>query len=238
MSYDIAKLAIQQTDKYTNQIHIGGRGEPLLCKNILEILELVVKYKRKLKLTTNGNKLKSMFNDLDRILNLRSSFGKYKLIVNCYQGEHQYIERKKLYKDYPGIYITMDRSESNADNNIKSGILTNRGGDLNFNNGNANRPCYVLFHQTIINWNGDINLCCHDWKNITHFGNITNTPFSDIWEKGILNYYRHELIKGNRHKFLECRNCDSIENINTSFPLYQKWRSGIVESEYQQTQFI
>ena len=42
MTADTAEEVILQTNEYTNYLCIAGRGEPLLCENILEIIELMV----------------------------------------------------------------------------------------------------------------------------------------------------------------------------------------------------
>ena len=237
MTSEIAEEAILQTNPWTNYIQLGGRGEPLLCKNLYDILELCVKYKRKIKLTTNGDHLDKHIEILDGILNLKKKTTKYKIMVNCYRGKEEYVKRIEQLKPYKGIFVTMERSESNAEENIKNEKLTNRGGIFSYQNNYSKSPCYALFHQLIINWNGDVNLCCHDWSQSTYFGNILKTPFQTIWEKGLLNEYRTQLMKGKRFLFKECKNCNSIENQKTSIPLYNKWLNNQVVREEQDSQF-
>lgn len=237
MSSEVAEEAILQTNPWTNYIQLGGRGEPLLCENLYNILELCVNYKRKIKIITNGDHLDKHLKILDSILNLKKESTKYKIMVNCYRGIKEYEERIKKYEKYRDIYVTMERCENNAEENIKNEKLTNRGGVFSYNNIHSKSPCYSLFHQVIINWNGDVNLCCHDWSQITHFGNILETSFEKIWEQGLLNEYRLQLIKGKRFLFKECKNCNSIENQKTSIPLYDKWLNGKVDRETQISQF-
>ena len=219
MTPEVAEQAFIQTEKYTNKISMAGRGEPLLGKYLYEICDLSIKYNKEMKITTNGDKLDKHINELDKILDLKTNTEK--LLVNCYDGIEQEKEWSKTYSDYTSIKFDSKRQTVDIESHKKNffGDLTNRGGYISLisdknselHRGFDDHPCYFLYFKTFVNYNGDINLCCHDWKIIKNFGNIMKTNFSDIWERGLLNHYRQELKNGHRSKFLECANCDSVQ---------------------------
>ena len=55
MKADTAELLIEQTRDFVNRYTITGRGEPLLCKNIYEILSVFRIHNVPFHITTNGD---------------------------------------------------------------------------------------------------------------------------------------------------------------------------------------
>ena len=69
MSVDVAKEAVKQTSLYTDWISLSGRGEPLLCNNFLDILDICSE--QKVRFNTNGDKLTdSLLKEIDKIIDL------------------------------------------------------------------------------------------------------------------------------------------------------------------------
>jgi radical SAM protein with 4Fe4S-binding SPASM domain len=232
MTSAIAEQVLIQTAPYTDYVTIAGRGEPLLCTNLYEILEMVVKYNPRFRLITNGDHLSKHIDDIHRILNLHhTSYNNTpKLTINCYDGEDQMRERKKLY-DYKSIQFTAKRRTDDMDNimwRINKKQVTNRGGSMGWTNVDAlDKPCYVLFHKTFIDYNGDVNLCCHDWKIKASYGNIMKTPFKEIWETGKLHQHRIGLMTHNSRKNYDaCAECDSLQDESKCIAAKNVWECG------------
>lgn len=235
MTKEVAEQVCIQTEEYTNYITISGRGEPLLCKNLYEILETLVFYNKHIAMNTNGDFLDKHIDELDRILDLKKPRPKYKIgkedkkwpkvpiTVACYDGVEQKEEREKIYKDYSNNLRFVARTETM--DSMYKGQMTNRAGALPWTQTKwLERPCYFLYFKTYINWNGDVNLCCHDWKIIRNFGNILDKPFKEIWEEGLLNEYRTGLTKyGGREQFPECIECDNNQEWSYQKKFYQQY---------------
>lgn len=236
MTADIAEEIVFQTNKYTNYICIAGRGEPLLCKNIKEICEIMAIYKRKFYLQTNGDFLDKHIEELDYIMDLQRlpANGHYKILVNCYDGEQQKIERQDKWYKYKALKITNSRvddpSSTEYQQKMQRGQYVNRAGYLPWSKlENLQKPCYILFHKCYINWNGDIQICCHDWKVMRSFGNIMEKPFEQIWEGSELMEYREKLQHyGGRQCFEECKNCDAVQQWKECESYYMQWKNNQV----------
>lgn len=233
MTPDIAEQAFKQTAPYTDYVTLAGRGEPLLGKYLYEILELAVKYRTRFRIITNGDTLHKHIDEIHKILNLTST-GYAKLSVNCYDGEDQYNEWTKLYKDFSAIEFTTKRRTDDVDNKwwrVEKKQVTNRAGAMPWTNEIAlDKPCFVLFHKTFIDYNGDVNLCCHDWKVIESYGNIMKKDFSEIWETGKLHDQRLGLTRyGSRANYTACMECDSLQEEDRCIKAYDSWKSNKVK---------
>jgi len=72
---------------------------------------------------------------------------------------------------------------------------------------NLKKPCYALLNDITINCNGDLTICCLDWKNKHIFGNLEKTSLSKIISsKKYLKVYSN-LANGKRNLQL-CQRCD------------------------------
>jgi len=230
MSLNVAYEALRQTSRYTNFISITGRGEPLLAHNFLDILEMCVKMGKHVRITTNGDKLDSMFDDIHSLVNLKKPYESlyHKLRINSYDSEDQHNDRLKKWGMYKGIkFINQQSSEISYSNHDKifGGKLTNRGGFFPWASQSfLDDPCFYLYGRTIINWNGDVNLCCMNWKNIKRFGNILQQDFQKIWEGEEMVRWRSVLSKPNgRARFDTCAECDA-KPIDDEEKHYKMWK--------------
>lgn len=72
-----------------------------------------------------------------------------------------------------------------------------------------NKPCYAPLNEIIVKHNGNINLCCLDWKQQHCFGNLYEQSFEEIVLKSeMLKVYEY-LSKGEK-KINICRCCKWI----------------------------
>ena len=215
MEADTADLLIEQTRDFVNHYSITGRGEPLLCDNIYEILSVFRIRNVPFHITTNGDTLDKHIHDLDAILDLRKYDKNVRVNVNCYDGINQRNARKIKYSKYKKLHFTNEREDIpekiRYQKRMSTGMFTNRGGNLPWTYSNqTSKPCYILLYKAMVDWNGDVNLCCNDWKYLKSFGNIHKQPFKDIWLGEEMKYYRNKLLSNNgRQNFKECENCDA-----------------------------
>jgi len=67
------------------------------------------------------------------------------------------------------------------------------------------QPCSDLWHRVTINYLGEVNLCCHDFKGLYNFGNLAFENIETIWNNKNLIQIRESQLLG---KFTGlCENC-------------------------------
>ncbi len=89
-------------------------------------------------------------------------------------------------------------------------LLTNRAGTVT--NGkqqliDRKKKCYYPSYTTLIDWNGNIFLCPHDWQRRISMGNVMQKDFFEIWNSSLLNKYRRNLLCGKRNA-KPCSDCN------------------------------
>jgi MoaA/NifB/PqqE/SkfB family radical SAM enzyme len=181
------------SQNYSGSITLCGFGEPLMHKNINTIINILRKSNATIELITNGElltkkKLDNLFlNGLD-FINVSIYESKYvKKITDLLSQlrEEQYLIRDR----YLGKIKIVDRK-----NIITSSVKTNK-----------SRSCWLPSYKMIINYNGDVMLCCNDWTRTNVFGNIYNTDIWDIWCENLMSK-RLELLAGHRNGV--CASCN------------------------------
>lgn len=245
MSVEVAEQALIQTSIYTNYISLSGLSEPLLCKNFLEILELCVKFKTHVRITTNADILEDFIDEIDKLINLtepyekgnisNSLYSRAKLQVNSYDSEKQHIERIEQWGHFKAIHFVnpIDTPMKTFDQHQKvfGGKGSNRGGALIFTNQKGiESPCFSLWNKALIDWDGGVDLCSQKWYDRKKFGNIMEKTFQEIWEGEEINKWRKGLVTfGSRCNFQTCLECDSLINHEDGERLYTDWKNKKVE---------
>ena len=225
MDIKTAKEIAKQSKSFTKNIHIVGRGEPLLNPNFIEIVKVFAK-DFSVKIVTNGDHLHKYIDSLHNILNLHS--GKHKITYCLYDDELQYENALETYGKYNDIllYKTYDTGNNLYDNTLsKKQWLDNRAGFMYSKESSS--PCYIPSNRVYIDYNGDVNLCCHDWKYKHVFGNILKNPITKIWTSYMLKL-KINLAKGNRKCVKACSECnvtyDPLELVYKDYKINQSQR--------------
>jgi len=233
METETAEVIFKTTAEYTNYVSLAGRGEPLLCKNFLEILELSVKYKKHIHIITNADILDKFIDDIHSLINLNEvnmGSGKHKMMINSYDGEEQKKERIEKWGHFKGLDFP-DPKIFNANDHHSTKKLVNRGGVLPWGKPEViEKPCFILFHRGYFNWNGDVGLCCNNWEDIKSFGNIHDRPFKEIWEGDEMMLWREKLsIKNGRQSFKQCIECDAAQEWSEQKQNYRDFVKGKIQ---------
>lgn len=69
------------------------------------------------------------------------------------------------------------------------------------------RDCDLFLKQAYIVENGDMIICCHDWRQSVVVGNITNSSIKEIWNSDHFKKLIYEYFDGNFENLEICRNC-------------------------------
>ncbi len=69
------------------------------------------------------------------------------------------------------------------------------------------RPCHYPFYQVLVDYDGSVLLCPHDWGKKLIVGNVNDTGIMDIWNGSAIKRARINLSKSDRN-FPPCNVCD------------------------------
>lgn len=70
-----------------------------------------------------------------------------------------------------------------------------------------NRTCDLFLKQAYIVENGDMIICCHDWRQSVVVGNITNSSIREVWNSDRFKTLIYEYMEGNFKNLEICRTC-------------------------------
>lgn len=72
---------------------------------------------------------------------------------------------------------------------------------------------YPLTHM-LVHSNGDIGVCCLDWKHATCYGNVNTMTLVDAWNSEHLRDFRIKHLQGRREEIPFCCECSQVSNDN------------------------
>ena len=176
---------------YSGRISPHFYGEPLLDKRILQF----VTYAREkcpeayIRIHSNGDML------TETLLQGLIKCGLNTILMTNYDDSKKpYLERlAQQYEDYV-IY------RAHTDFTLKKKDGTSY---------DAETPCLRPTSQMVINWKGNVLLCCNDYYEEYVLGNIKDASLLKIWNSKKFQKYRRILSKkGGRTKIALCKRCD------------------------------
>lgn len=196
--------------KFAGRIGLHHYGEPLLDKRLVKFVKFARQKCPKSYLEFASNidfltekKLRDLINA-----------GLNKIVATNY-GDVENSNILKLVKKYPKFINYR---------NFNDITISNRAGALfNCKSRIQNKPCYKPSNQIIINWKGDVVLCCSDYNSNFIFGNVINNSIRDIWYSTRFMKIRVILKKRKGRTQIEmCKNCDSSPNKSTIITIFIK----------------
>jgi MoaA/NifB/PqqE/SkfB family radical SAM enzyme len=69
------------------------------------------------------------------------------------------------------------------------------------------RGCDLFLKQAYIVENGDMILCCHDWRQSVVLGNVAESSIQEVWNSPVFLDRIYEYYAGNFENIELCRNC-------------------------------
>ncbi len=199
MAEELWKKIIDELSEinFYGRISLHFFGEPLLDRRIVKLIsyargKLPYAY---IRLNSNGDVLTE-----ELFMKLIENGMDYILITNYDDFENDNLNT--LYKKYSSFIKYRNYSEIS---------LANRAGSMQFESDNSTlkMPCLRPSKQLVIDWKGNVLLCCNDYYAKYDFGNVKNESIMSIWNSKKFKKYREILSKkGHRKKIDLCRNCD------------------------------
>ena len=196
---------------YKGTIRYSGFVEPLIDKNIFNLVKMVRTYlpKSNIEMVTNGDPL-----NLKRLNKLFES-GLNKVLISAYDGkeeatklenlcksanlnESQYIVRHRYYSEDQDFGITLSN---------RAGLMENAEYKINALKEPLKNPCYIPSYTFFLDYQGDVLMCPHDWGKKVILGNLNNEKFIKIWFSKKSIGIRKMLNNANRN-FMPCNICD------------------------------
>jgi radical SAM protein with 4Fe4S-binding SPASM domain len=196
---------------FCGTIIFSAFSEPLLYKNLDAVIRLAAENcpNARTELVTSGDKL-----TVSRIKSLFNS-GLSMLAVSMYDGPHQLEHFKRLQKE---SNLTDEQMKFrirwlSADQHFGL-TLSNRAGAVEVKEAGMaalieplKMPCHYPFYQLVIDYDGSVLLCAHDWDKRLVVGNVNNDSILKIWDSEAMREVRTALIKSSR-AFPPCDRCD------------------------------
>ena len=221
MTVQTAELLANELQQcnYQGLVSFSGYGEPLLNPNIGDLIHAFVSKQIDVKLISNGDRLhrgKITCEEID-------SWNCIQVKFDCYDGQQQYDEMSAICENLQTPYQiklysaeTGDVSKEKIDG-IPLKKISNRAGTL-FQVDTLEEPCFRPMYKPVIDWNGDVYVCCEDWVKVDVFGNIHEQSFSDIWWSEKFMQARRNLSQGHRQCLRSCATC----NLGTEDTIWEK----------------
>lgn len=66
--------------------------------------------------------------------------------------------------------------------------------------------CALPFREISVRWDGNVALCCNDWRGQFKLGNIHRTPLAELWQHPAMQAARRHLYAA-RRDFHPCQGC-------------------------------
>lgn len=114
-----------------------------------------------------------------------------KLGVDCLE-----FKTVQIYKPEDVIYLPKDHKLSR---------YTAEGQEFELANQLLNR-CRRLWNQPVINWDGELSICCYDKDVLFQIGNVYEADFYQLWTSDKMNKIRATILQ-DRQSLEICRNC-------------------------------
>ena len=70
------------------------------------------------------------------------------------------------------------------------------------------KPCKKVFTDVVINWNGDVGICNHDWDRKDELGNVNTQSIASIWNSEKYREIREYHTENRFPKGFLCSTCD------------------------------
>ena len=206
------KLCLELKDlNYKGTIRYSGFVEPLLDKNIYNLISMVKKNlpECNVEMVTNGDPLNS------KRLNKLFKSGLDKILISAYDGKddadkledlcvsanltkEQYIVRHRYYSEEQDFGITLSN---------RSGLMENAEFKIESLKEPLKKPCYIPSYTFFLDYQGDVLMCPHDWGKKVILGDFKKEKLLDIWFSNKSKSIRKMLNKSNRN-MEPCNVCD------------------------------
>jgi radical SAM protein with 4Fe4S-binding SPASM domain len=182
-------ISIDGTSQETyQQYRIGGKLE-----KVLEGTRNIIKWKEKLQSKTphvifQYLVVKPNEHEIPEVFKLAKEYG----------VDEVKLKTAQLYDYKNGSDLMPDNPKYSRYKKMENGLYRIKNKLLN--------QCWKMWHSCVITWDGRIVPCCFDKDSSHQMGNLTNTPFANIWNSTSYKNFRSSLLTS-RSTIDICTNC-------------------------------
>jgi len=165
----------------------------------------------------NG-KLDLVLNNVNKMIKARKKGGINKPFLRWQflvlkHNEHEIDAIKKLAREYEVDHLELKTVQIYSKEDINNFLPLNpkyrrykiKNDDFELKVGIKNR-CRRIWTSPVINWDGEVSICCFDKDLEFPIGNVKNQQLEKIWKNNAINKIRQQILK-NRKAIAICRNC-------------------------------
>ncbi|MBF0522860.1 MAG: SPASM domain-containing protein [Candidatus Omnitrophica bacterium] len=237
MPLGLLKKIVDEVKPYAEMVYLHGDGEPLLHKQIFEAIEYVKKSNLKVGLSSNATLLdepiahRLIDSKLDYLILALDGATKEtyeKIRVNgrfeqVVENVERFLALKRAKRSNMYVLIQFIVMEENkkeikafADywKKFKPDIIRFKPYVDLFGTKSSTQfslPCFYLWRQTMIDWDGTVFPCCVDTNSSHRLGNVSEASLMSIWNGPALRDLRKKHILGKQNQIDICRNCDMYQ---------------------------
>jgi radical SAM protein with 4Fe4S-binding SPASM domain len=196
---------------YSGKILFSAFSEPFLHKDLETLIALGRKYcpDSRIEVVTNGD-----FIDPPRVRSLFDS-GLSTMLISMYDGPEQ-VEQLTAVRNELGLseaqFILRVRYLSRDEH---FGItMSNRAGMIEIEDlgvqklkESLEKQCFYPHYQMMVDYDGSVLLCPHDWGKKIRAGNLSEESVLDVWNNKAMAFVRRKLGAADR-AFAPCNVCD------------------------------
>lgn len=108
--------------------------------------------------------------------------------------------------DLPFVSLMADPSTTHS---AKTPSLTNHcGAAFPLNDKQNGKRCHRPFREMSVRWDGNVAVCCNDWRGDFKCGNVVADGMEAVWQSPAFDAARRKLYRGERD-FGPCKGCDA-----------------------------
>lgn len=224
---------------WNSRIEFAMHGEPTMNPNAADIVESFRVHlpKSYMMMTSNGGGL--LANPKERIANLFAAgldtlaIDEYEAVkIGAKLREKLGLPKKRsiktkdvlgaLFHNYPEDphgnphrrfrswkRLVFIRDISVATDGVHATLNNHAGAAAPPNDKAAGKRCAKPFREMSVRWDGNIAVCCNDWRGEYKCGNMMRTPLTAIWQGKEFDAARRKLYLGQRD-FGPCAGCDAL----------------------------
>lgn len=206
---------------YQGRIVFSGMGEPILNKDILNLIRIAKGKIKDIQMYTNGDKI---LNDEWYTLEEFIDAGLTSIFIDVYDSKEQHQQwEKKIHKLKHIIPIHLS-----AKYNFPIKVFTNRAGTVKTEGipqDVLRQPCFLPHTKAFIDWDGSLLLCCNDWARAAgRFGNVNDTPLHKLWLSDEMNEVRRKLMRDRINGGDPCNVCNAVGNQKLKREVVDIWQ--------------
>ena len=223
-------------EHYQGSLSFSGFSEPLLHKQLDDFIRCTKEWlpNNELRMNTNGDKLTA-----ERVRELYD-LGLNTIIISLYDGPEQIEPFKEMARKagVPEDWLML-RARFFPEEEGFGITLSNRAGmvtelehlGIKALEEAAERPCHYPLYIMMVDFDGRVLLCAHDWGKRLTCGDLNNQTVTEVWSSRITDRARRRLMGGDR-KFSPCDVCDVVGTIQGA-PHRDIWDAYYGESREQ-----